>query len=147
MATLKVKKTNGSSYPQFPILKSFFTKFITSLTGADPDERIIYGLKKDNIEKNNSDEIDATGNCLLETLFYLTDPNRCEGLSEEDCKLEKDTFSKEKRVELVEKFNEVNKDPEKNTIDTFPLKKILKSSTYLGPESLKLFSLIFNCPP
>jgi hypothetical protein len=146
MATLKVKKPNENSrYPQFPILKSFFIKFINGLTGVDPTERMIYGLKKDKIEKNNSDEVDATGNCLLETLFYLTDPNKCDGLSEDVCKIEKNTFSREKRIELVKKFNEVNKDPEKNTIDTYPLNKIVKSSTYLGPESLKLFALIFNC--
>uniref|UniRef100_A0A6C0JMW8 Uncharacterized protein n=1 Tax=viral metagenome TaxID=1070528 RepID=A0A6C0JMW8_9ZZZZ len=145
MATLKFKKNAESRYPQFPKLKDFFTKFISSLTGADPNERMIYGIKRDAIERNNSREVDVTGNCLLETLFYLTDPNRCDGLSEEDCKTEKDTFSKEKRKELVEKFNEVNKDPEKDTIDTFSLKKIVKSSTYLGPESLKLFALMFNC--
>ena len=145
MATLKVKKNVESRYPQFPLLKAFFTKYITGLTGAVPTERMIYGIKRDTIERNDSHEVDVTGNCLLESLFYLINPNKCDGLSEEVCKIEKNTFSKETRLELVKKFNEVNKDPEKNTIDTYPLTKIVKSTTYLGPESLKLFALMFKC--
>lgn len=139
------KKVTSNRYPQFSKLNDFFTGFISFFTGVNPQERIIYGLKQDNIEKNDPKEIDATGNCLLESLFYVTDPNRCDGLLEDVCQIDKKTFSNKTRLELVQKFKEVNKDPTKNTIDTKTLDEIVKKSTYLGPESLKLFALIFNC--
>ena len=78
MATLKLKNKGSGMYPQFPKLKKFFTEFITSFTGADPKERIIYGLKKDDINKNEPNEINVEGNCLLDTLFYLTNKEKCD---------------------------------------------------------------------
>ncbi len=143
------KKATSNMYPQFPRLKDFFTEFISFFTGVNPTDRMIYGLKRDNIANNEPKEIDVTGNCLLETLFYVTEPTRCDGLLEDVCQNDKKAFSKNTRLELVEKFKEVHK--VKNAelgaqlLDSEPLTEIVKKSTYLGPESLKLFALIFNC--
>jgi len=148
MASMK-KKATSNMYPQFPRLKDFFTEFISFFTGVNPTDRMIYGLKRDNIANNEPKEIDVTGNCLLETLFYVTEPTRCDGLLEDVCQIDKKTFSKNTRLELVDKFKEVHKvknaEVGAQLLDSEPLTEIVKKSTYLGPESLKLFALIFNC--
>ena len=82
---------------------------------------MIYGIHDDDIHRNRSSEIDTRGNCLLESLFYLLDPNKCDGLEKPECKKIKNEFSDTTRKDsletLIKSFDKTATDLE-NLINT-----------------------------
>jgi hypothetical protein len=146
MSTKKNKKkinAETNMFPEYPKLTAFLNEHNKSFTGISSKGLMIYGIHDDDITRNRSSEIDTNGNCLLESLFYLLDPHKCDDLEKAECKQIKNEFSDKTRKEIVKTVKDI--DPTIVTIDTHSFSNIEKSTTYLGPESLKILALMYKC--
>ena len=146
MSTKKNKKkinAETNMFPEYPKLTAFLNEHNKSFTGISSKGLMIYGIYDDDITRNRSSEIDTGGNCLLESLFYLLNPHKCDGLEKAECKQIKNEFSDKTRKEIVKTVKDI--DPTIVTIDTHSFSNIEKSTTYLGPESLKILALMYKC--